>query len=77
MTLLHQSDSMAIGSLELGVLVLIAIFLFGANRIPQLARSMGQAKGEFQQGLREASEIAAIEDMDRGGFTEEVASEQE
>ena len=77
MTLLHQTDSMAIGSLELGVLVLIAIFLFGANRIPQLARSMGQAKGEFQQGLREASEIAAIEDMDRGGFTEEVASEQE
>ena len=77
MTLLHQADSMAIGSLELGVLVLIAIFLFGANRIPQLARSMGQAKGEFQQGLREASEIAAIEDMDRGGFTEEVASEQE
>ncbi|MBJ29020.1 MAG: twin-arginine translocase TatA/TatE family subunit [Euryarchaeota archaeon] len=77
MTLLHQADSMAIGSLELGILVLIAIFLFGANRIPQLARSMGQAKGEFQQGLREASEIAAIEDMDRGGFTEEVASEQE
>ena len=57
--------------------MLIAIFLFGANRIPQLARSMGQAKGEFHQGLREASEIATIEDMDRGGYTEEAASEQE
>ena len=77
MTPLQQTDSMAVGSLELGILVLIAIFLFGANRIPQLARSMGQAKGEFQQGLRDASEIAAIEDMDRGGYTEEAASEQE
>ena len=68
---------MAIGSTEVVILVVIAIFLFGANRIPQLARSVGRAKGEFQIGMKEASESVAIEDMDRGGRTEEVASEEE
>ena len=70
-------DSMAVGYLEIGILVLFGTFLFGANRIPQLARSLGQAKGEFHSGLKEASEMVAIEDMDRGGMTAEVSSEQE
>ena len=38
---------------------------------------VGRAKGEFQIGMKEASEMVAIEDMDRGGRTEEVASEEE
>ena len=39
---------MAFGTQEL-VIVLVAFFiLFGAERLPKLARSMGQAKGEFQ-----------------------------
>ena len=73
----HEGDSMALGPTELVILVVIAIFLFGANRIPQLARSVGRAKGEFQMGMKEASEMIAIEDMDRGGMTEDVSSEQE
>jgi sec-independent protein translocase protein TatA len=68
---------MAPGSTEIVILVVIAIFLFGANRIPQLARSVGRAKGEFQIGMKEASEMVAMEDMDRGGITEEVASQEE
>ena len=73
----HEGDSMALGPTEIVILVVIAIFLFGANRIPQLARSVGRAKGEFQMGMNEASEMIAIEDMDRGGMTEDVSSEQE
>jgi len=33
-------------------LVVIAI-LFGAKKIPELARSLGRAKGEFKKGLAE------------------------
>jgi len=51
--------------------------IFGANKIPKLARGVGRAKGEFQMGMKEASEMAAIEDMDRGGMTADVSSEQE
>jgi TatA/E family protein of Tat protein translocase len=69
--------SMALGSTEIVILVVFGIFLFGANKIPQLARGVGRAKGEFQMGMKEASEMAAIEDMDRGGMTDEASSEQE
>ena len=34
------------------VLLIIAVF-FGAKRIPELARSIGKAKGEFKKGLAE------------------------
>jgi sec-independent protein translocase protein TatA len=34
------------------VLVLVAL-LFGGSKLPQLARSLGSAKSEFEKGLRE------------------------
>ena len=39
----------------LGVL-LILVLLFGANKIPKLARSTGQAMGEFKRGREEIEE---------------------
>ena len=44
------------GGIELAVIVLIAILLFGANKIPKLARSTGQAMGEFQKGREEVEQ---------------------
>jgi len=44
------------GGMELAVILLIAILLFGANRIPKLARSTGQALGEFQRGRQQVEE---------------------
>ena len=41
------------GGTELLVILLIAVLLFGANKIPKLARSTGQAMGEFQRGRTE------------------------
>ncbi len=41
------------GGMELAVILLIAVLLFGANKIPKLARSTGQAMGEFQRGREE------------------------
>ncbi len=44
------------GGPELIVILLIAVLLFGANKIPKLARSTGQAMGEFQKGRQEVEE---------------------
>jgi TatA/E family protein of Tat protein translocase len=33
------------------LIVAVAIFLFGSGKIPQFARSLGQAKKAFQEGL--------------------------
>ncbi|CAN5516082.1 hypothetical protein BH20ACT23_BH20ACT23_19210 [soil metagenome] len=41
------------GGPELFVVLLIILVLFGASRLPKLARSMGQAGKEFKTGLKE------------------------
>ena len=35
------------------ILVVLALVLFGANKLPEMARSLGKAQGEFKKGLRE------------------------
>ncbi|MDG5761610.1 twin-arginine translocase TatA/TatE family subunit [Natronococcus sp. A-GB1] len=55
------------GGPELLIILFIAILLFGANKIPKLARSTGEAMGEFQKG-REKVETE-LEEM-RDGFEE-------
>lgn len=63
---------MVLGSTELVILFAVGIFLFGAKRLPELARNAGRAKGEFQQGLRDVSNPSKAEiDMERGGISEE------
>jgi sec-independent protein translocase protein TatA len=44
---------MAIGPLEIVLIVVIIIVLFGASKIPELARSLGKATGEFKKGKQE------------------------
>ena len=58
------------GGMELAVILLIAVLLFGANKIPKLARSTGQAMGEFQRGRTEI-------EQELEGMTEPPAPEDE
>ena len=44
------------GPWELAIIVVVIVALFGAKKIPELARSIGKAKGEFQKGLREGAQ---------------------
>jgi sec-independent protein translocase protein TatA len=49
---------MVLGFLEgpdLIIVLVIVMVLFGANRLPQLARSLGQARKEFEHGVREGA----------------------
>jgi len=41
------------GGPELLIILFIAVLLFGANKLPELARSSGQAMGEFKRGRQE------------------------
>lgn len=41
---------MPIGQTELIVVLLIILLLFGSSKLPELARAMGRAKGEFKKG---------------------------
>jgi sec-independent protein translocase protein TatA len=47
------------GGLEMALIFGIAVLLFGANKIPALARSSGEAIGEFKKGREQLeSEIS-------------------
>jgi sec-independent protein translocase protein TatA len=53
------------GGMEMMVILLIAVLLFGANKIPKLARSTGEAMGEFKKGRQEVEE--ELREMQDGG----------
>ena len=42
-----------IGPLEIGLIVLVILLLFGAPRLPTLGKSMGQSIRGFKTGLQE------------------------
>ncbi len=52
---------MNIGPGELIPILLILLLLFGATRLPRLARSMGQAGKEFKEGLKEGYKEEPVE----------------
>ncbi|MDH3341475.1 MAG: twin-arginine translocase TatA/TatE family subunit [Nitrosopumilus sp.] len=57
-----------LGSTEIIVLiVVIGVLIFGAKKIPELAKTFGKAKGEFEKGKIEA-------DKDLKEFKEELDS---
>ncbi|ACM56585.1 Sec-independent protein translocase subunit TatA/TatB [Halorubrum lacusprofundi] len=41
---------------ELLIILLVLVLLFGANKIPKLARSTGQAMGEFKKGREQVED---------------------
>jgi Sec-independent protein translocase protein TatA len=43
----------------IGIIVLGALVVFGYDKVPKLARSLGSAKKEFMVGQMEADEAAA------------------
>jgi len=59
------------GGVELLVVLLIAVLLFGANKIPKLARASGKSIAEFKRGakesqkaLEESADLDATDDED-------------
>ncbi|MDQ2747284.1 MAG: twin-arginine translocase TatA/TatE family subunit [Acidobacteriota bacterium] len=51
------------------LLIVVAIFLlFGASRLPQLAKSLGQTRKAFKEGMKEADEEERLEKREKQIF---------
>lgn len=46
---------MNLGAPELLIVLAVMLLLFGGAKLPQLARSLGQAQGELRKGMREGT----------------------
>ena len=44
---------MNLGATELLIVLVIVLVVFGGSKLPRLARSIGQAQKEFQEGMSE------------------------
>ncbi len=54
---------MNFGTTEILLIVAVLFLLFGASRLPQLAKSLGQSRKAFKEGMREAEEEESQQKM--------------
>lgn len=47
-----------------GWIVLAVAVVFGASKLPDIARNLGRSSGEFKKGLKEGNEVSG--DIDTG-----------
>lgn len=53
---------LGLGVQELLIILLIVVVLFGASKLPQLARGLGQSAKEFRKGISEDAKDEAKAD---------------
>jgi sec-independent protein translocase protein TatA len=64
-----------IGLPEILLILAVLLFLFGARKLPELARSLGKSTKEFKQGMRDGSdEETAAGDGDDQPRTEKTTT---
>jgi len=51
---------MNLGAPELMIILAVVLVLFGGSKLPTLAKSLGQAKREFQSGVEESTSAAKV-----------------
>lgn len=49
---------MPVGPLELGIILVIIIIIFGVGKLPQIGGALGQGIREFRQSSRDGDEAA-------------------
>ena len=55
---------LGLGTQELVLIFLIVVLLFGASKLPGVARSLGKSVNEFKAGMKEGSEPAKSDASD-------------
>lgn len=58
------------------IVIAVLVLVFGASQLPKLARSLGQAKSEFEKGQKEATtETTSADKADDTGKAAEKTSD--
>jgi len=65
------------GAPEILLIVFVIILLFGAKKLPELARSLGKSLNEFKRGQTESTPEKDIEAPAKPATKEDAATEAE
>ena len=52
------------GPWQIVLLLVVIVLVFGSKKLPELARALGKAKGEFKKGTQEGEQLLS-EDEDK------------
>jgi len=66
----------SLGTTEIILIVAVLFLIFGASRLPQLAKSLGQTRKAFKDGMREAEEEEQAEAEKRRQIVSNPAAPQ-
>ena len=50
------------GPWQFAILILVIVLIFGSKKLPELARALGKAKGEFKKGTAEGEAMLKEEE---------------
>jgi sec-independent protein translocase protein TatA len=56
----------SLGPAEIVVILVVFLLIFGAKRLPELARSMGTSINEFKRGLKEEASPTPTQTLPEG-----------
>ncbi len=62
-SLLDSRRMFGIGVTELGIILVVALLVFGPKRLPELARTLGRGMGEFRRASNELRQSLALDDL--------------
>ncbi len=54
-----------LGLAEILIILLIIILLFGARKLPELARGLGRSLSEFKKGMKDTGDQTKSEDSNK------------
>ena len=53
---------MAWGPWQIFLVIVVLVLVFGSKKLPELARALGKAKGEFKKGTQEGEQLLSDDD---------------
>lgn len=65
----------SVGWPELVIVLVVLLLLFGAKRLPEIARSVGKSTKEFKKGMREGAEATEDDQSDEANVSETKSKE--
>ena len=65
-----------LGPQDIWIALALGVFFFGAKKLPELSRSLGQAMSEFKKGLATGGQDEAPRAADAAAKTEGTSEEE-
>ena len=63
---------MAWGPWQILLLIVVLVLVFGSKKLPELARALGKAKGEFKKGTAEGEALLKAEEEEKAKALEKA-----